>query len=410
MRGMKKFLVTVFFFSIVGSVSAEWIWTKKASLPYGKRDRAVGFSIGGFGFIGTGMDSVNMVLNDFWKYDTLTNSWSQVASLPGMPRRDAASFVIGNFAYVGIGIADSSSFGNTLNDFYRYDPVNNHWDSIAHFQSVSGFGVYKAASTAVNGKGYVFGGRDFGYNSYECYCYDPVANSWSAIANFPWFDGRSGGVAFAMNSKCYICCGEDENYYYNDLWEFDPALNTWTQKENFPGTSRIAPVAFTINNTAFVGTGTDGGYKRDFWSYDANSNSWNYVNMFDGDARRSAVAFSIGNSAYLSCGKSAIGTKKDLWRMTWHQPFAENVDAEFYSLNNFSVYPNVISRGGEIHLTGISNHQDEILEVYDIKGKLLTTISSPKEIVQLNFTSSGEYFLRLKKSSTYSLTQKILVW
>ena len=67
----KNIFIIAFILLLANSVFADWIWTKKSSLPYGgKRDRAVSFSINGFGFIGTGLDSANMVQNDLWRYDT----------------------------------------------------------------------------------------------------------------------------------------------------------------------------------------------------------------------------------------------------------------------------------------------------------------------------------------------------
>ena len=92
-RFTKNIFVLAFILLLANSVFADWIWTKKTSLPFGgKRDRAISFSINGFGFIGTGLDSVNMVLNDLWRYDTLSNSWTQMADFPGVPRRERAGW------------------------------------------------------------------------------------------------------------------------------------------------------------------------------------------------------------------------------------------------------------------------------------------------------------------------------
>jgi hypothetical protein len=43
----------------------ENTWTKKQVFGGGKRERAVAFSIGDFGYIGTGVNTLDTVLNDF---------------------------------------------------------------------------------------------------------------------------------------------------------------------------------------------------------------------------------------------------------------------------------------------------------------------------------------------------------
>jgi len=60
-----------------------------ADLPAPERRNALAFSIGDFGYVGTGIDSVeaqapgSTIYRDFWQYNPASNSWIQKADYPG---------------------------------------------------------------------------------------------------------------------------------------------------------------------------------------------------------------------------------------------------------------------------------------------------------------------------------------
>ncbi len=96
-------------------------WTQKANYGGGGRDRAVGFSIGSKGYIGTGYEEDQDPpfaigpTKDFWEYDPLTDQWTQKEDFDGNERSKAVGFSIGNKGYIG------TSAGNKQ-DFWEYDP------------------------------------------------------------------------------------------------------------------------------------------------------------------------------------------------------------------------------------------------------------------------------------------------
>ena len=68
------------------------------------------------------MGSGNGVYNiDFWRYDPVTNTWLQRANFLGGPREEASQFSIGNFGYAGTGY-DGLVAGVTKKDFWQYNP------------------------------------------------------------------------------------------------------------------------------------------------------------------------------------------------------------------------------------------------------------------------------------------------
>jgi N-acetylneuraminic acid mutarotase len=69
--------------------------------------------------MGTGKTSNNIPLDDFWKYDSLSDSWTLVSHMPN-PRHSAVALTINNKAYVGFGI--QGNLEPDLYDFYEFDP------------------------------------------------------------------------------------------------------------------------------------------------------------------------------------------------------------------------------------------------------------------------------------------------
>jgi len=84
-------------------------WTKKADFTAGKRERAVAFSIGDYGYVSTGIDTAEILLKDLWQYDPNTDTWMQKADLPGAARRDAIAFSVNGKGYVGTGIDNANA-------------------------------------------------------------------------------------------------------------------------------------------------------------------------------------------------------------------------------------------------------------------------------------------------------------
>lgn len=72
-----------------------------------------------------------------------------------------------------------------------------------------------------------------------------------------------------MNGKGYVGCGDDfsSGTNYGDFWCFDPVANSWTQVADFGGAARRYLSCMVIGNRAFAGLGTSGINYCDFWEY-----------------------------------------------------------------------------------------------------------------------------------------------
>lgn len=95
------------------------VWTIKASLPEGSRYDAVGFSIGSRGYIGMGylVTDSSVFYKDFWEYDPGTDAWTQKTDFGNTARQAAVGFTIAGKGYVGTGWNGSSY----TKDFWEYD-------------------------------------------------------------------------------------------------------------------------------------------------------------------------------------------------------------------------------------------------------------------------------------------------
>jgi N-acetylneuraminic acid mutarotase len=76
-------------------------WFFKKSIPADTpRADAIAFSIGKFGYFGTGDCGSGTFLNDFYEYNSLTNSWNRKAPIPLAGVDEATAFSIGLHGYI----------------------------------------------------------------------------------------------------------------------------------------------------------------------------------------------------------------------------------------------------------------------------------------------------------------------
>ncbi len=221
------------------------------------RAKAVGFSIGIKGYIGTGTSNDTNGLNDFWEWDQAANTWTQMANFGGTPRMGAVGFSIGTKGYIGTGYD-----GANKKDFWEWDQATNTWMQKANFGGTA----------------------------------------------------RAYAVGFSIGTKAYIGTGDD-GVYKNDFWEWDQATNVWIQKTNFSGTARRAATGFTIASKGYIMTGQDysGNGSSELWEWDQNSDSWvqkaslmsigSWIGPVGG-SKIGALGLSIGTKGYIIGGNS----------------------------------------------------------------------------------------------------------
>lgn len=401
---MKKLLLALFI-AITGTSFGQTIentWTKKNDFAGLKRERAVAFSIGAYGYLGCGIDTAEVVHNDLWQFDASLDAWTQVADLPGSQRRNAISFAIDGKGYIGTGMntVSSQDFGAMkLSDLWEYTPGTNTWAQKSNFPGFGGVGIYFSTAFVVDSKAYLVGGK-LGPNNYsnQTWEYDPATDQWAVKANFP------GGVryqlsSFALNGKGYAGLGTDQDIYRKDWWEYKPATNAWLQKADLPASERSNATTFTIGDKGYVCMGTNGGPLPDLWAYDEGSNSWSVRASYGGSDRKGAVAMVINNKAYVGTGKGISGKKAS---MHMYNPF--HVVGMDEIENAIAVFPNpakdVINIKSQVPV--------DKLVLRNAFGQVVLSESYTTSL-SVNNLASGVYYLTGQSNEATIGSQKIII-
>ena len=237
-----------------------------------ERGSAIGFSAGGYGFIGLG-NGTAALMNDLWRYDPESESWTQMADFEGEPRSGAVAFAIDLIGYVGTGQSESGLHA----DFYRYLVETNTWEELDDFE---GAARKEAVGFTMGGKAYVGTGRsDSGYLK-DFWEYTPSTDSWEQKADFPGTP-RMGAAGCGVFPSAYVMLGEDYSFAYKeDVWEWNYFGNVWTQRADFMGGERTQATAFAVDGRVFAGLGYNGTYHDDFYEYDRVLSYENYTEAF----------------------------------------------------------------------------------------------------------------------------------
>lgn len=242
-------------------VKADWweydpatnAWTQKADyIGNGSIGNyaVLAFGMDNYGYIGGGQVASN---NSFWRYNPSTNAWTSVAPMPTIAM-NTYGFAIGRKGYYLSG-----------NIVYEYDSDIDQWTQ----KNNAPFNVGIWNSTfVIDGKGYV----KFSNKLYE---YKPTTDQWIQRSNLPSNSIASAGSSgFSQNGKGYIVTGYG-GFLANvtkQVWEYDPGANTWDSLPNFPGSARRFSASFQIGERCFFGIGTNGTNFADLWEFDKYAN------------------------------------------------------------------------------------------------------------------------------------------
>ena len=192
-------------------------WTQVADFAGDARYSATGFAIGTDGYLCLGY-SPNFY-NDLWQYNSITDTWLQKTNFPGTARQAGVSFTLGGNGYVGSGVIGNGN-GPVFNDFYKYDTASDSWSQIADLPSIED----GLACFVILGKAYVGCGTSTYPNSTvtnHWWSYDTASNVWSPIANMGG-TLRASAVGFEINKKGYCGTGAYNSFLntLNDFWEY----------------------------------------------------------------------------------------------------------------------------------------------------------------------------------------------
>jgi len=225
-------------------------WTALANFPGPVRTFAVGFVIGTKIYIGGGLNGTNNnPMNDFYCYDVSTSSWTTAGVIANCPASGvslrAVGFAIGGKGYVGTGgkqvTAGTSTFAPTK-DFWEYDPGTNTWAQKADF----GGGVrWLGIGWATCDKGYMgTGAADQNQTTLtsDMWEYNPTTDKWTQVDNYGG-GVRMCSISFYTHNTAYVTCGVTTgNALTADLWKYTP-------ETSFKPTNAVNPASLCIGDS-----------------------------------------------------------------------------------------------------------------------------------------------------------------
>ncbi|TAL62664.1 MAG: T9SS type A sorting domain-containing protein [Bacteroidetes bacterium] len=129
-------------------------WAPKANFGGAARAQSAGFSSGTKGYIATGSNGVNgnTYYNDFWQYDPVADTWTQKADVGLAGRKMAVGFSIGGTVYFGTGLRFLGS-PQYFNDLWEWDPCAAFTGNISSQTNVSCNGGNNGSVTFTAGGG-----------------------------------------------------------------------------------------------------------------------------------------------------------------------------------------------------------------------------------------------------------------
>ena len=195
-------------------------WSQGETFDEVRRYLATSFSVENKGYMGTGLNNANDVSKDFWEFDPMAENekWAQKADFGGGARYFAIGFSLGGFGYMGTGSDGLTHY----KDFWKYDPDSNTWSAIANVGGDNGIPRSGATGFAIGDKGYVGLGIDDDENLLNDFWeYNQDADNWVRVADFKGVPRQIANV-FVLEGKAYIFAGSNDNGYLNDVWVFDP--------------------------------------------------------------------------------------------------------------------------------------------------------------------------------------------
>ncbi len=192
-------------------------WTQLADLP-DPRDNgiAVGFDGKFYHFGGMATSTISAFRrDDTWEYDPVTNQWRVLTPMPG-ERSDGGAIVIGEHIYV--------AGGNISNTIFQYSPAEDQWEVIP---IVDGFVREDAAVVAYQGEIWIIGGGIFSQTN-TVTIFDPVTRTTrpGPSTNLE----RAKGVSAVIGGQLILAVGADTVFpetILNFTEVYDPETDSW---------------------------------------------------------------------------------------------------------------------------------------------------------------------------------------
>lgn len=303
------------------------------------------------------MKKILLTAFTFLTVSLFAQAWEQVTNIP-IGRHHPISFAIDGKGY---SITGTTPDGNPTDDAYEYDPIADAWTTLSDFPGTArSFGI----GTVVNDIAYLgFGATNTQYLR-DLWSFDPATNTWTQLANCTC-SGRRHPAMISIGTRIYVGLGDDATGNLNDFWMYEITTNTWSQIANIPGPVRHHPFMFNANNEVFAGLGHgDNSFGSvtiydDWYKLDTTTNTWSTMNNFPGEARVAGTQFSIDTFGFVLSGDGDnhnFMNTGEMWRYdprddSWFQLVPHPGESR-WAPGSFVIGYDVYFFGGQSRITG----------------------------------------------------------
>lgn len=155
--------------------------------------------------------------------------------------------------------------------------------------------------------------------------------------------GRASACVCALDGKAYVFAGRDsDGTYLNDLWQYDSQTDTWTNLGAAPMKARVNATMATDGEHIFAGLGYsdkkayhDTAYLSDWWVYKPATREWKRMKDYPNKRTVAVVSFASDGYIYALYGFGATGFTRDICCYNiaedrWEQ-WADNADRATYN-------------------------------------------------------------------------------
>ena len=287
-------------------------WQTLAPMPAARQELATAV-LNGKIYVIAGYNAAGFSTNNVQVYNPATNIWSAAAPNPILNNHNSAA-VAGGKLY---------SFGGLSNLAFVYNPVGDSWSAVASMHFPHG---NTPAVGVVNEKIYVAGGTTGTQSLRDLEAYDPVTNNWTLLASMNVARNHCAG-AF-IDGKFYVVGGRGSSSAATALEVYDPLSNTWSKRAPMP-TGRSGIAAAAVNGELYVFGGEIPGFHAEVEVYNPTSNSWRRLpNM---PTRRHGIwASVIGTKIYIPGG----ATEQNIAPSKVNEVFTVATEATFANISS----------------------------------------------------------------------------
>lgn len=321
-------------------------WAQLPDFPGSARDDAASFTINGVIYVGTGMEVGWGLTNDWYAFDTQSNTWSAIAPLPATPRQYCTAFALADTGYLFGGVDANGA----LNELWAYDPVLDEWSPRA---SLPAEARYACAAAVGWGYGIIATGMlESGVPTKQAWKYHPPGDQWEAMNPVPG-PSRHRATAFQDGGGVCIVGGADSMFVaLSDAWSYPVWFETgeWYSAPDLPA-PRYGARSGPDNTMVAVGGASDASsFHAEAWS--AYGGTWEALAPFPGGPRRGGVGAGTestqfwASSFFFGLGLSGdLERKKDWWKLDLVLPVSE------LSSGRLSIYPN--PSNSQLNISGL---------------------------------------------------------